>query len=200
MGTHICGWVEVTNAWGVDAVVAIEPLVNRGYDAFGYLFGVRNYAGFTPLFANRGLPAPVSKRVAYEYGRVGNYAYGATYATAEEIAQQVCPETQAERLDERVHAYAVFADGHEEFIGKSNGDFLTTAEHRHVAAGGTIRHSGGSLYAMFHPDAVATHYRCKKLTAAEALTKDWETVFELIRFLGARYGANMVRLVVWFVG
>jgi hypothetical protein len=32
----------------------------RHYDAFGCLFGVRNYANFRPLAACRGLPASIS--------------------------------------------------------------------------------------------------------------------------------------------
>ena len=61
MGTDIAGWIEV-NVSPEDneglwlAIVDLGLLLERSYDLFGCLFGVRNYARFRPLFADRGLP------------------------------------------------------------------------------------------------------------------------------------------------
>ena len=68
MGADIHGWVEVKKAWfreGTDdrweGVVKIDALGYFGYDAFGCLFGMRNYAHFRPLAAGRGLPPALSE-------------------------------------------------------------------------------------------------------------------------------------------
>lgn len=45
------------------AVIDAGELLDRNYDAFGMLFGVRNRAGFAPVADHRGLPADVSDSV-----------------------------------------------------------------------------------------------------------------------------------------
>ena len=70
MGTDIYGGIEfrhpgVGTDWydGEPWVTAIDlwPLYDgRDYATFGCLFGVRNYAGYVPLAAGRGLPADIS--------------------------------------------------------------------------------------------------------------------------------------------
>lgn len=71
MGADIHGWVEVRyeyldefdglNIWY--AIIKAGQLLDRDYDAFGMLFGVRNRAGFVPVANHRGLPADASDEV-----------------------------------------------------------------------------------------------------------------------------------------
>ena len=70
MGTDICGWVEVKygNMWW--PIIKIDYLVNRNYDIFGCLFGVRNYANFKPIAPDRGLPEDVSSLVKEIFEKV----------------------------------------------------------------------------------------------------------------------------------
>ena len=63
MGTDITGAIECRpwpkfnpeGSW-VYAIALDLLYTGRSYDAFGCLFGVRNYAGFRPLAPDRGLP------------------------------------------------------------------------------------------------------------------------------------------------
>lgn len=65
MGTDIQGWVEFKAGQSDDweAVVRIQFLVERAYDLFGMLFGVRGVREVLPLAADRGLPADLSAEV-----------------------------------------------------------------------------------------------------------------------------------------
>ena len=71
MGTDISGYIEcrerplrpdASGTWR--AAIDLDLLYgDRDYDAFGCLFGVRNYATFRPLAAGRGLPRDLSDTV-----------------------------------------------------------------------------------------------------------------------------------------
>ncbi|MFJ9703893.1 hypothetical protein [Streptomyces sp. NPDC101234] len=73
MGTDIYGGIEFRHPYagtedhdGEPWVTAMDlwPLYDEtDYTAFGLLFGVRNYAGFRPLAAGRGLPADLSSNM-----------------------------------------------------------------------------------------------------------------------------------------
>ncbi|NUR00952.1 MAG: hypothetical protein HOY79_31815 [Streptomyces sp.] len=76
MGTDIYGGIEFRHPGagtdyydGEPWVVAMDlwPLYDQtDYAAFGCLFGVRNYAGFRPLAADRGLPPDLSSALRAE--------------------------------------------------------------------------------------------------------------------------------------
>ena len=63
MGADIHGWVEVGDDETWYAVINAGQLLDRNYDTFGMLFGVRNRAGFTPVAPDRGLPTDISDEV-----------------------------------------------------------------------------------------------------------------------------------------
>lgn len=60
MGTSIYGSVEIKKFDdGFDdwySIIDVGMALGGDYDVFGCLFGIRNYANFEPLFANRGFP------------------------------------------------------------------------------------------------------------------------------------------------
>jgi len=70
MSTWLFGEVEYRDkADGGDWVALIDAgcLILGDYDLYGCLFGVRNYANFHPLFANRGLPKDCSESIAESF-------------------------------------------------------------------------------------------------------------------------------------
>jgi hypothetical protein len=74
MGTGIHGWLEYGDDLDDDAepdhwttAVNLEAILHRSYDFFGPFFGVRNYANFEPLAAERGLPPDPSRTVRSQF-------------------------------------------------------------------------------------------------------------------------------------
>lgn len=122
MGTDISGFVEC-RAWHLheedeDSVwrAAIDLFflnITRNYDAFGCLFGVRNYANFRPLAADRGIPVDASETVRAELDQLAQWpdqAYGTTWITWAEIKEVDWGEP-AEKADSRLHQYRQTPDG-----------------------------------------------------------------------------------------
>lgn len=116
MGTEISGFVECrashlheegrVSAWRV-AIDLFLLNITRNYDAFGCLFGVRNYADFRPLAADRGLPADASETVRAELDKLAQWpeqAYGTTWITWAEL-KAVDWDEPAEKTDSRLHEY-----------------------------------------------------------------------------------------------
>lgn len=87
MGADIHGWIEAWDkyipAW--QGLMSFEFLVNRNYDIFGCLFGVRNYACFMPVAANRGLPTDISSPIQIDFWSLGDDAHSATWIGWPEI-------------------------------------------------------------------------------------------------------------------
>ncbi|WP_239475349.1 hypothetical protein [Streptomyces sp. CS131] len=97
MGTDISGFIEYRASgdeqeptwYGAHNLGPLDDYV-RNYDAFGCLFGVRNYANFIPLAAGRGFPPDASAalsarfaRLAERYGEDG--FHGTTWITWAEV-------------------------------------------------------------------------------------------------------------------
>lgn len=98
VGTDIYGGIEYRHPGaGSDCyegdtwltVVSLRPLYDQAdYAAFGCLFGIRNYAGYTPLAAGRGLPADLSSglRAELEAPVAAGHMDGATWVSWAELA------------------------------------------------------------------------------------------------------------------
>jgi hypothetical protein len=96
----------------------------RNYDAFGCLFGVRNYANFRPLAACRGLPADASATVSARFAQLAEWYgedgfHGTTWITWAEV-KAVDWDEPAEKPDSRLHQYRQTPNGLR-MIGKSAG-------------------------------------------------------------------------------
>ncbi|WP_351226092.1 hypothetical protein [Streptomyces sp. NPDC002133] len=204
MGTDISGFVEC-RAWHLhkedeDWRAAIDLFflnTTRNYDAFGCLFGVRNYANFRPLAADRGLPAGASETVRAELERLAQWygpdqAYGTTWITWAEI-KEVDWDEPAEKADSRLHEYRQTPDGlrltgkaawsprFAQAVGLQPGEDREWPEGTEWLIGDTL-------------------YRSEKIRRRDAVpaTGEWKSVWTVMEALAAQHGDDNVRLVVWF--
>ncbi|MFJ8007365.1 hypothetical protein [Streptomyces fagopyri] len=207
MGTDISGFVEC-RAWHLneedeDSVwrAAIDLFflnITRNYDAFGCLFGVRNYANFPPLAADRGLPADASETVRVELDQLAEWpdqAYGTTWITWTEIKEVDWGEPTAS-ADSRLHQYRRTPDGLR-LTGKFawSSRFAQTVGLPAQVPGEVQEWPEGSEWLIGD-----TLYRSEKLRRRDAVpeTGEWKPVWTVMEALASQHGDDNVRLVVWF--
>lgn len=116
MGTDIFGFVEVRDAAGWRGVLDVSTVLVRDYDLFGCLFGVRNMAGFAPLFADRGWPQGVGLEVRRK--RDEEFAEHPTWVTLEEL-DGIHRGALAPNRDKRLSRYDVDDDGELTLVSKA---------------------------------------------------------------------------------
>ncbi|MFE0459236.1 hypothetical protein ACFW1A_08225 [Kitasatospora sp. NPDC058965] len=198
MGTDISGFVEYRAGGGErpwrPAIGLGALYAERDYDAFGCLFGVRNYAGFRPLAGYRGLPADVSEPVRAEYAEAERYGgiLGASWIGWAELGATDWSEP-AESVDSRIHEYRRTAEGlvpvgksawsarFAELVGLDLGESADWPE-------GSEWHDGDLVY------------RAERLTRRDAVPADgaWQPVWLVLEALARVHGEQNARLVVWF--
>ena len=195
MGTDIAGGVEIRphgpgSAW-ILADVDLDDLP-RHYDAFGLLFGVRNFAGFDAVAPGRGLPDDASPELSRL--RLSDSEHDHTWVSWTELAR-IDGNAQAPRVDDRIHEYKVTGDG-----------LLLVSKASHHgkawrAVAGEYADPRGSSY----PEGTEWRahdrvWRVERLSQGDVLRSDPELreLFDTMRDLAERYGGNNVRLVVWF--
>ncbi|MFI2910394.1 hypothetical protein ACG2OD_19380 [Streptomyces sp. PDY-4] len=207
MGTDISGFVECRarhlheEGQGPVWRAAVDLFLlntTRNYDAFGCLFGVRNYANFRPLAADRGLPADASETVRAELGRLAEWpdqAYGTTWITWAELKEVDWGEP-AEKADSRLHQYRRTPDGLR-LTGKSAwSPRLAEAVGLPGPVPGEAREwPEGSEWLIGD-----TLYRSERLRRRDAVpeTGEWKPVWTVMEALASQHGDDHVRLVVWF--
>src|SRR5262249_13873315 len=99
----------------------IRPIVDRNYDAFGCLFGVKNYARFVPLVAQRGLPDDLSegvRAVAEHYRSTAGCFLDPTWVSWAEL-KAVNWDEKSPATDLRIHKYKRDEGGEGVCEGKS---------------------------------------------------------------------------------
>ncbi|MEU6868377.1 hypothetical protein ABZ924_34970 [Streptomyces sp. NPDC046876] len=115
MGADIHGFIECRVTYGTideedsswDAAIDLSLLYNgNSYDAFGCLFGVRNYSGFRPLAEGRGLPPDVTEEVRGYYEDDPYLYHSASWIGWEELAAVDWDEPNLP-VDARVHEYRI---------------------------------------------------------------------------------------------
>lgn len=205
MGTDIHGFVECLDEddarWA--AAIDIDLLyAGRGYDAFGCLFGVRNYAGFRPLAAGRGLPADASEAVRGEFADWGSDGHSPTWISWAELKGVDWAEP-AEAVDARIHEYRRTPDG---WVMSSKAAW--SARVAEVVELSMRREPGRLLTYEAHdwpegtewPDGDDRLYRIGRMTRGEAVERDeeWKPLFTVMEVLAALHGDDNVRLTVWF--
>lgn len=118
MATDIEGFIEQRPPTGASpwrAADALVPVLGRSrcYDAFGCLFGVRNYADFVPLFAGRGAPPDPSDAVREVLERPprdeDDVRFGLSWFTLDEL--------QAADLSERAQSPGEWIHHYERVLG-----------------------------------------------------------------------------------
>lgn len=169
----------------------------RNYDAFGCLFGVRNYANFRPLAAGRGLPLDASAALRAQFTQLTEWypedgVHGATWITWAEV-KSVDWDEAAEKPDSRLHQYrrtpaglrmtgkAAWSPAFAEAVGLERGEKREWAEGSEWLIGDTV-------------------YRSVTLRRRDAVTEtgEWQPVWRAMEALAAQHGDDNVRLVVWF--
>ncbi|MFI1396386.1 hypothetical protein [Streptomyces sp. NPDC020681] len=207
MGTDISGFVEFRAGRAVEgerevvwrAAVDLYDLNDiRNYDAFGCLFGVRNFANFRPLAAERGRPVDASEEVRAELDRLAPWpdqAYGTTWITWAEL-KAVDWDEPAERPDSRIHEYRQSPDGLR-FVGKSGWDprFAQALNSPRQPSDPRPTWPEGTEWLIGD-----TLYRSETLRRRDAVREDgeWKPVWDAMETLAAQHGDDHVRLVVWF--
>ncbi|MET9106296.1 hypothetical protein [Streptomyces zhihengii] len=203
MGTDISGFLEYrarqdghAPAWH-DAHDLDSLYGGRDYDAFGCLFGVRNYANFRPLAAHRGTPTDLSAGVRARFEQVAEWYgedgfHGVTWITWAEV-KAVDWNEPAEKPDSRLHQYretphglrmtgkSAWSPAFAEAVGLERGEVREWPEGSEWLVGDTL-------------------YRSVVLRRADAVppTGEWQPVWTAMEALAARHGDENVRLVVWF--
>lgn len=86
MGCDIHTFAEKQNEDGVfEMIEGLAPFDSRSYGTFGFLAGVRNYSGVTPIAEPRGLPSDVSEEVKDEHESWSCGAHSTTWLTVAEL-------------------------------------------------------------------------------------------------------------------
>ena len=186
MGTDAQGWIEFRPPWSPEAwnaVIRIGPLVDRHYDMFGLLFGVRNFAQFPPVAAGRGIPGDLSNRARDEY--LAMETISASWVLWSEIDSV---DWDLAATDGRPHRYERQPDGSLAMTGKASpvGRFEPPQD--------LIREAG----ATWERDGDV--FRIERITRREVLdgSPTWKLIFDLMARLAADHGSDNVRLVAWF--
>ncbi len=195
MGCDIHGRIEVRNHDHWYTACDLLPLVGRSYDAFGMLFGVRNNVAFDPAFPKRGFPEHISRGVEDAVERWGGMEnlgaiefHSASYATLYELQRLDWSEEAAGR-DLR---YTVLDEDKEptgtKFGWSSGWADIINSNDEALADGEAVPNEDESKY-----------IKRMKLTRRWSLSGAWEwVIFDLLELLGDRFGAENVRMVVWF--
>ncbi|MEU3919360.1 hypothetical protein [Streptomyces sp. NPDC029004] len=207
MGTDISGFVE-HRAQRADegerdavwrAAVDLSHLNDtRNYDAFGCLFGVRNFANFRPLAAERGRPLDASEEVRDELDRLAPWpdqAFGTTWITWAEL-KAVDWDESAELPDSRIHQYRQTSDGLK-LVGKASWDprFAQALNLPQRPSDPPPTWPDGTEWLIGD-----TLYRSETLRRRDAVRGDgeWKPVWTVMESLASQHGDDNVRLVVWF--
>ncbi|MDI2126561.1 hypothetical protein [Yinghuangia seranimata] len=208
MGTDIRGVIERAKrdfrtgapvAWRRSIALG-ELYRTRDYDAFGCLFGVRNFANFRPIAAERGLPADVSDAVRAEYDGMRAHdeanAFSATWVGWDELAT-VDWDEPAEAPDDRVHEFVRTESGELRNVGKAG---WSPAVATSLGLSGDPAEPYGPWTEereWSHGDRVFRTVVLRRRDAIPPLSA-WQPVWDVMRALGQVHGDDGVRLVVWF--
>lgn len=205
MGTDISGFLEARPHqvhrtaprpladW--EYVADLDHLyASRDYDLFGCLFGVRNFAGFDPVAAGRGMPEDLSERGAAEWSTWEPSSHDPTWVTWAELAA-IDLDEPALRPDRRYHHYRRTPSGLIQ-VGKfRDGPRITEL----IAASGMTPADGdepwpeGTTWA--DGDDV---YRIERLVRRDAVPRSMTALWTVMGALAELHGPEHVRLVVYF--
>jgi hypothetical protein len=184
--SQIYGAVEVAFGDNWCDVINVSSLLLQHFDLNACLFGVDNYAGYTPLFPDRGLPedCALSLRAAVE--ALGDEECHPSWASWEEL-QRIDWDERATRRDLRITEF-VRESGVEQAVTKS----LNVAGMEDVRA---------ALDRDPSADIVVDGrtFRRLVLTRRDSVEDtDFPLLMRLMGCLAERFGGHRVRLTVWF--
>jgi hypothetical protein len=167
-------------------VIKISSLLSSHSDLNGCLFGVTNYAGFTPLFADRGFPADLSYDVAevikYLSAKYDSHASWALFSELKAIDWSEAANGFDLRISE------LDASGHGEVLTKwLHEPGLEWVREKLMSQPDVPVRSKGRVFKRL------------RLTRRDSLTDtEFPLLMQLMECLAKRFGADGVRMVVWF--
>ena len=186
--SQMYGTVDVS--WGDtwwSSVVLVESLILPSADLNGCLFGVTNYSGLVPLFADRGIPpdANVFDREDSKYFTMPDSH--PSWVLWRELAQVDWTERATER-DFRISEYSVDDGGRETPLGK----WLQKA------GMDWVRQALDEEPSREVRDRTSV-YRKEYVTRNDAIDgTEFPLILKLMACLATRFGDSNVRLFVWF--
>jgi hypothetical protein len=207
VGTDIYGCIEVRHPradddWYDEApwlyAMDLYPLYSgRDYTAFGCLFGVRNYVGWEPVAAGRGLPQDASAEVRrdYDHGSAMDVLHSATWVTWEELDRldmSVVPRGRHGLL--RVREPQKSAAAWEYWVAETwPAEILDRFGEPPIGQSPATARQGSWTV----DDATLDFQR---VTRADVIGpgSDWDHVFSVMKALAGRFGPRGVRLVAYF--
>jgi hypothetical protein len=204
MGIDIAGGIECRPEFGfgpdedVPWTYAVDLDVlntTRDYDAFGCLFGVANYAGFTPIAADRGLPADAAVQTCVAHDQAG--AFATSWIGWSEVVA-VDWDEPASRPDARIHEYLPDGDGGWRYEGKGAWSARLA---KHLGIVGDKSGYGDTQWAEGTEWIIENRlYRVERLCRRDAVTPtgEWQPVWSVMSTLASLHGDHNVRLNVWF--
>lgn len=185
---QIYGYVEICIDGEWSEVINVSSILLDHSDLNGCLFGVDNYAGYRPLFAQRGFPDDLSEQVNDKLRslRIDSDESKATWASFRELNHIDWSEA-ATAYDKRITEYSL-DEGVEARITK------------------WLQHPRLDWVRKKLDQDPATEIRTENrvfrrgvLSRMDSLTDtDFPLLMELMRCLARRFGEEFVRLVVWF--
>ncbi|HWS33860.1 MAG TPA: hypothetical protein VN408_14105 [Actinoplanes sp.] len=205
MSTEIYGAIEVYRLEPHEDPTDFEPWIRaldlyplyRGNDyfSFGCLFGVRNWAGWEPIAAGRGLPGDVSDAVRTEFetgagidSSIGGQTW-VSWAELQALDMTVTPQCRGVLQAWTAQGGCRYRRVDDEWPA----GFV--AEHGVPPLGST---PAEAPYGSWQVGDVRLRYHAP--TRLDALGPDtgWEHVFAVMQALAGRFGDDGVRLVAWF--
>ncbi|MGC0317068.1 hypothetical protein [Kitasatospora acidiphila] len=208
MGTDIYGGIEVRDPHADEDWYEWEPwrlamdlyplFDGRNYTAFGFLFGVRNYDGWQPVAANRGLPEDASAKLRQEYeqARTIDAAVHApswvSWAELDRIDMSATPAGPGGVLI----VHNSMSPSLQTWYGVRDRWPSPVLDRFGTPPLGAT--PADAAYGRWDVESTRLSYR--RPTAADAVGPGtgWEHVFAVMRALSARFGEHGVRLVAYF--
>ena len=170
----------------------VRQIMGRSYDLFGCLFGVQNYAHFTPIAAERGIPDDAS---IFGDELVEQGYFSPTWIAWTEI-QAIDWDELAELPDSRIHQYRRDEQGNLVYSGKSAWNRAFAEQVGHSMLEGLFGARTWQEGQEWEIDG--TIYRSERLRRRDVLSQEWEDLFATLAILAARYGDENVRLLACF--
>ena len=190
MGCDIHGFIEVKTGDTWEAAEDIRDDVQRNYDMFGMLFGVRNYVGFAPIAPQRGIPTDAATKTQQEYQRWDEDAHSPSWLAYSEIAALNRDEVSASP-DERIHEYRQNAAG--EWEAHSKSAYSSVLAH---ALGVDYNYRSWPVGTEWNING--TLYRVEAMRRGDIIPSEWEKLFSRMASHATTHGPDGVRMVVWF--
>jgi len=183
------GWVEYRDETGWAPVINLWPLVAvPDPDVWSclFLYSGEEFINFQPLAEERGFPADASRAVrsAFEEDAGGSSpnSLRATWVTLDEIHHMDWDELSP-GYDDDPYRYRREADGR-----------LVLEAHDHTQ----INQPFGEHPVEWESDGFV--YRFEHRTRRQLIERSphWQTLLRMMEVLGAAFGAENVRIVIWF--